>query len=100
MSMPHTSVTSIVMTDEAVAPPSKFAFSKIILLFFKVPPTGKPNGTFINGIKCIPQQGNWVGGDEIVIIMPNPIKRKGLVDYICLFYKIISHIYLRIYDLF
>jgi len=70
--------------------------SKTIFFFFQVSPTGKPNGTSINGIKCIPQQGNWVGGDEIVIIMPNRIKRKGLVDYICLFYKIISHIYLSI----
>jgi len=74
--------------------------SKTILFFFQVPPTGKPNGTFINGIKCIPQQGNWGGGDEIVIIMPTPIKKKGLVDNICLFYKIISHIHFSIYDLF
>ncbi|CAF4820207.1 unnamed protein product [Rotaria sp. Silwood2] len=35
---------------------------------------GKTN----NRIKFIPQKGDWQGGDEIVIIMSKPIKRKGL----------------------
>ncbi|CAF2313016.1 unnamed protein product [Rotaria sp. Silwood2] len=29
-----------------------------------------------NPIKCIPQKGDWQGGDEILIIMPKPTKRK------------------------
>ncbi len=38
------------------------------------------NEPLVTGIKCIPQQGGWIGGEEIVIIMPNSIKRKGLFD--------------------
>jgi hypothetical protein len=34
--MPHTSVESRIMIDNLVVTPSKFAFSKIILLFFKL----------------------------------------------------------------
>ncbi|CAF4813233.1 unnamed protein product, partial [Rotaria socialis] len=28
-------------------------------------------------LKCVPQKGDWKGGDEVVIIMPKPIKRKA-----------------------
>ncbi|CAF2241671.1 unnamed protein product [Rotaria magnacalcarata] len=27
-------------------------------------------------LKCVPQKGDWKGGDEVVIIMPKPTKRK------------------------
>ena len=33
-----------------------------------------------NKIKCIPQKSDWYGGEEVLIIMPGPIKRKSLFD--------------------
>jgi hypothetical protein len=41
----------------------------------------------INTIKCIPQKGEWQGGDEVLIIMPGPIKRKGLSDSIYIYFS-------------
>ena len=35
-----------------------------------------------NIVKCIPQKGDWAGGDEVVIIMSEPIKRKGFFSII------------------
>jgi hypothetical protein len=33
-------------------------------------------------IKCIPQKGDWEGGDEVLLVLPNRIKRKGLFNKI------------------
>ncbi|CAF1155658.1 unnamed protein product [Rotaria sordida] len=41
--------------------------------------TDKKNSTINpsnDQIKCIPQKGDWQGGDEVLIIMPKPIKGK------------------------
>jgi len=53
--------------------------SKNYFVVFQDSPKNHSNGTRITEIKCIPQQSNWAGGDEIAIIMPSPIKRKGFI---------------------
>ncbi|CAF2888304.1 unnamed protein product [Rotaria sp. Silwood2] len=60
--MPHTSVESEIMIDTG-NDGRDLSMNSL---------RGKSN----NPIKCIPQKGDWQGGDEIVIIMSKPIKRK------------------------
>ena len=33
-----------------------------------------------NQVKCIPQKGNWQGSEDVVIIMPHSIKKKGTIS--------------------
>ena len=47
------------------------------ILIFKDASANYLNGTSTNKIKCVPQKGDWQGGDEVVMIMPTPVKQKG-----------------------
>ncbi|CAF3351755.1 unnamed protein product [Rotaria sp. Silwood1] len=61
--IPHTTAESQIIVDEVTdARNSSMHSSK---------------GNSNNLIKCIPQKGDWQGGDEVLIIMSKPIKRKG-----------------------
>ncbi len=33
-------------------------------------------------IKCTPKKGDWIGGDEILMVIPTLDKRKGKIDLI------------------
>lgn len=28
-------------------------------------------------VECVPDKGNWQGGENVIIVMPKPIKGKG-----------------------
>jgi hypothetical protein len=73
---------------------------KIILILFQDSPIDHPNEAYIKEVICIPQKGDWGGGDKIVIIMPKPIEQKGSSNHICLFRKSFFVFLLRIYNLF
>ncbi|CAF4529923.1 unnamed protein product [Rotaria sp. Silwood1] len=61
--IPHTTAESQIIVDEVTdARNSSMHSSK---------------GNSNNLIRCIPQKGDWQGGDEVLIIMSKPIKRKG-----------------------
>ncbi|CAF4117448.1 unnamed protein product, partial [Rotaria magnacalcarata] len=62
----HTSVESQIMIDIGMDDPSTSMSPAI--------------ERKTNIIKCVPQKGDWAGGDEVVIIMSEPIKRK--VNYV------------------
>jgi hypothetical protein len=53
---------------------------KLFFLFFEDSAANHSTVISTELIKCIPQKGDWQGGDEVLIIMPYPIKQKGLFN--------------------
>ena len=57
-----------------------FKYSHQNTLLFQDSFANHSNTTSNRRIKFIPHKGDWQGGDEVVIIMPYPIKQKGLLN--------------------
>jgi hypothetical protein len=65
-----------------------YKLSKIIFfVFFEDSAASHSSDAFIKKVKCIPQKGDWQGGDEVLIIMPYPIKQRGIFNSLFLNHK-------------
>lgn len=47
-------------------------------IFFPGLPSKPVHRKSNNILNCIPQKGDWKGGDEVVLIMSNSIQQKGM----------------------
>ena len=76
----QTSVVSQIMIDITARGQRKFfilIIHKSYFSLFLAPVISVSNGTTANRIKCVPQKGDWQGGNEVVMIMPNLVRQKG-----------------------
>lgn len=85
--VPHTTVASQVMCDEASGRRSMFngqcSSESILLVFFVSSEESMPSTPAASTILdedtviCTPRKGAWAGGDEILMMIPKLDRRKG-----------------------
>lgn len=76
LSYDHTAVETRVMTDNSETSFGKFFTNNRIKPHFSILADSCSERSAMP-IKCIPSKGSWQGNEEIVIIMPHSIKKKG-----------------------
>jgi hypothetical protein len=92
-SMLCTSATSDIMVDINRESPGYLFLKKINFFFIKYffaesSIEDLNNTTFTNGtIKCIPQKGDWMGNEEVVLIMSDSTKGNGISKSIFLIHE-------------